>query len=218
MKIFFKLSVLLLYTAFSLQVFAQNNNLNGSIVQRSLQIIDDSHMENRTLSASQNGFREIIYNLATSTYKGKSIQVYIDTNLTNTKSAAEILKLGFSIDSIEYAPDPNYPDYFVDTILVNPFSFTSISRYLILFDSIVLNNGKPAYQPIAIAPLYSSSVYGVEIKESVLFWAKWTDLEPILQSIPYYSAYNRNAQRSYSDYFESRLFISSAIIKKIIIE
>ncbi|MBC8342726.1 MAG: hypothetical protein H8E61_01930 [Bacteroidetes bacterium] len=218
MKIAFKFILFLIYISQFTILAAQTESNQGTVVERLLYVIDDRYKENLTLSASRNAFHEIIYQLATTGYKGKTISVFRDSSFQKSISPQDILELGKSEETISYAPDPEYPNDVVDTTIIDLFASSSISRYLILFDSISMPDGGSQYQPIAIAPLYSTSFQGVEIHEKTLFWAKWDDISPLLKTIPFFSAYNKNGRLSYYDYFLNRFFISSALNEKINVE
>jgi hypothetical protein len=185
---------------------------------RLLHLIDDQYAENTCLSSTVNAFHEIIYSLATTGYKGKIIPAFSDSACQKSISASEILEIGKSEETISYAPDPEYPDDLVDTTIIDYFASSGISRYLILMDSFTTVNNLSRYQPIAIAPLYSTTVFGINITEKPLFWVRWQDIEPVVKTIKFHNAINRQGRFTYSDFFIQKMYRASEATKSILIE
>jgi len=116
-----------------------------------------------------------LYNAA---IEGK-IDAFGDDGLSEeTKlSKEEVSKRGSTEEVIEYVPNPEYPDYYMDTVIYSPFRLSDIKGFelseLWIFDNETkLYHGKLN----AFALRYLLIAGGVKLNEQALFWVKYEDL------------------------------------------
>lgn len=191
---------------------------NATVIKRLVELVDDKQKENVCLKAKTNPFNKIIYEAATSGYKGLKITVYFDSACTRPMSLNDIQEKGKHMDTITMYPNPDDPDYAVDTVVIDFFQASYIDRYLIITDSLRDKSGLPSYQMIAIAPLYRTTLAGVLLYEKPVFWAKWSDLKDLLSKIPFASSLNMDGRLSYYDFFMRHLYIAEPFDPDVIID
>jgi len=122
-------------------------------------------------------YNKMIYKAA---IDGK-ITAYRHDSLTSIYIIEEIKKLGTEEEVIEFYPDPeNYPDYYIDSVIINPFNPNHIKGNSIgevWFLNSLLN--KITVWNFAFAINYQPSIGGVEFSEQPLFWIKLDDLKKV---------------------------------------
>ncbi|MFC2114585.1 hypothetical protein ACFLRI_04480 [Bacteroidota bacterium] len=210
-------SIILICFSFNIISIAQNqvDYTGATTIKRIVEVIDVEVNPNFYLNARTNPFNKIIYELATSTYQGEKITAYRDSSCKEQITADEILLKGRSEETITIYPDPDDPELQLDTTLIDLFRASSIVRYIIKMDSLILPDNLSAYKIIAIAPLYSVTMVGVLLKEPPLFWVKWEDLEELLKTIPFAGPLNVNGKMTYYDFFVNHMFSGSSDLEDI---
>ena len=145
---------------------------------------------------------EKIYHAVTA---GKISAYANDSLLESSKMTLEEAKKAGSLEeAIELVPDPDYPDYFIDTVITHLFRLTDITGYEISHVWSI-NTGSNTYSvaPNAFAITYKPVIAGVELNEMPLFWIAYSDLEALTGSENYKSlnklVYQKTTERV-SDY------------------
>lgn len=177
-------------------------------------VIDTREKINVIMKWPKNPLYRIIYEASTTGYGSAPITAYRNDSLVSFYTAEEVLGRGSEEEVIQYAPDPDYPDYLIDSVITNPFRTSDIKRYEIMEDW-VFDKQRSMFFPriIAVAPLFVLSASGVDLGEQPLFWVKWDDLKKILINQEIFNRHNDAMRISYYDFFELRLF-TSYIIKE----
>lgn len=173
-------------------------------------IIDSREKMNVIMKWPRSPFYRIIYESVTQGYGSAPITAYKNDSLISFYTAEEILKLGGEEEVIQIYPDPeNYPDYYIDSTVINPFRPEKIIKYKIMEDYIFDKQRSMFYwRIIAIAPMYKPKVGGVELNEQEMFWVKWEDFRNILVSQEIFNRHNDAMRMNYLDWFEHRMFTS----------
>jgi len=176
---------------------------------RVYRVIDTREKMNVIMKWPRNPLYKIIYDAVTLGYGSAPIPAYRDDSLIGVYTAEEVFGRGGTVEVIEYAPDPNYPDDLIDSTIVNPFRPSDIVRYRILEDWI-FDKQRSMFFPriIAIAPLFQYIRAGVDLGEQELFWVKWEDFQKILVNQEIFNRHNDALRLSYLDFFELRYFTS----------
>lgn len=154
-------------------------------------------------------FWRIMYESATTGYGGAPITAYRNDSLLSFYTAEELLTRGGEEKTEQYAPDPDYPDFLIDTTIYLEFKPRTIIRYKIMEDW-VFDKQRSTFYPriIAIAPMYVKTIQGQVIGEEELFWAKWEDIKKVLVNQEIFNRHNDASRFTYLDWFELRMFTS----------
>jgi len=201
MRNIISLTILMLFI-FTKSIQAQNTRI--------IEIIDDKDKPNLTMANPKNPFYKLIYDAVTIGVKGTKITAYTDSNFKKTITAAEILKIGASVDTFPIFPDPeNEPDLYYDTTVSIVFDPIKINRYVILYHQIEIN-GEISNVIYAIAPLIDNWIGAVRVNEQVMFWVKFDDLADVIGKEIFYAAENEGGLLTYKDFFEKHLFAGRA--------
>lgn len=172
-------------------------------------VIDTREKINVIMKWPRNPLYRILYEAATTGYGSAPITAYRNDSLISFYTAEEVLSLGAEEEVIQYAPDPDYPDFLIDSVITNPFRADKIIRYEVMEDWI-FDKQRSMFFPriIAIAPLYRPKLGGAELEEQPLFWLKWEDVRKILVNQEVFNRHNDAMRISFLDFFEMRLFTS----------
>jgi gliding motility associated protien GldN len=194
---------------------------NVKYYKRIHRVIDARQKQNLVMHWPRNPFYRVITEAA---YKGGSaeggITAYLNDSLTSFYTPDELKARGGS----EYPTtiqDWMYPDDETatrDTVLQIPFKPEDIQKYRIMEDWVFDNNYSDfRANIIAIAPMFMQMSSGAELGEVALFWARMTELRPLLVNQEVFNTYNDAARLSFDDFFEMRMF-DSYIVKESNVE
>lgn len=102
-------------------------------------------------------------------------------NETNKYTKEKVAEIGKIEEVIQYYPDPSYPDYYIDSLVVIPFSLKDIKGFEIS-EKWTKDKGSKFYRAEinAIALRYIPVFGGVQLREQAMFWVKFDDLEKIV--------------------------------------
>jgi len=100
------------------------------------------------------------------------------TRLTKEK-AAEVGKIE---QVIQYIPNPDYPDYYIDSLVVIPFTVKDIRGFEIS-EKWTKEKGEKEYHSTinALALRYEPVFGGVKLHEQAMFWVRFDDLQKIIK-------------------------------------
>jgi len=173
-------------------------------------IIDSREKMNVIMKWPRSPLYKIIYESVTQGYGSAPITAYKNDSLIAFYTAEEILKLGGEEEAIQFYPDPeNYPDYYIDSVVINPFRPEKIIKYKIMEDYIFDKQRSLFFwRIIAIAPMYQPKAGGMQLAEQEMFWVKWEDFKKILVSQEIFNRHNDAMRLNYLDWFEHRMFTS----------
>jgi len=173
-------------------------------------IIDSREKMNVIMKWPRSPFYRIIYESVTQGYGSAPLTAYKNDSLIAFYTAEEILKLGGEEEAIQYYPDPeNYPDYYIDSVVINPFRPEKIVKYKIMEDYIFDKQRSLFFwRIIAIAPMFQPKAGGIQLAEQEMFWVKWEDFKPILLNQEIFNRHNDAMRMNYLDWFEHRMFTS----------
>lgn len=177
--------------------------------RRFYRIIDTREKINLPMKWPRNPLYKIIYEAATSGYGAAPIPAYKTDSLMAGYTAEEVLSRGGTTEVIQIAPDPNNPDFLIDSTITNPFRPKDITKYKLMEDWIFDKQRSMFFaRIIAIAPLFHMKVAGQDLGEQELFWIKWEDFKKILVNQEIFNRHNDAMRLSYYDFFEQRMFAS----------
>ncbi len=177
-------------------------------------IIDSREKINLPLQWPMNPLNCMLYKAVTEGVDGITLTAYRNDSLVTPFTREEVLERGQTEEVIQIAPDPDDPEYLIDSVIVNEFDCERITRFEIM-EYWVFDKQRGMMEPIimAIAPLFKPEVEGVELNEQPMFWIKWDEAKNLLVKQEVFNRHNDAMRLSYYDFFELRLF-SSYVIKE----
>ncbi|MBT3424588.1 MAG: hypothetical protein HN921_03395 [Bacteroidetes bacterium] len=179
-----KVKTLILVTiiGFSLIYSCKNENLKSSSgeINYACRAIDISSLGPAYLKTLNEKIYKAVQEGNINAFKNDSLLVQSKFN------EQEIKEIGGIEEAIQYAPDPNYPDFLVDTVIFSPFRLTDVVGYEIA-DVWSFNKGSNTYSatPHAFAITYKPIIAGIELNELPLYWIPYPELEDLLGSENY---------------------------------
>ncbi|MGE9516802.1 MAG: gliding motility protein GldN [Solitalea-like symbiont of Acarus siro] len=124
--------------------------------------------------------------------------------------------LGGTPEKIQYAPDPNRPDYLVDTVVVNKFDPNSVKK-IRLEEDWIIDTKRSLMEPriLAIALLKDIVTQAGETLDGSLplFWISFKQARKVFANSKVPNKHNDVANITYDGLFVKRLF-SSYIVKE----
>jgi hypothetical protein len=137
------------------------------------------------LSSLGPGFIESMNEKIFTAVKEGKIKAYSTDSLLEGSllSIEEVQKIGGQDETIELAPDPENPNYLIDTVIHNPFFLKDAVGHQIT-DIWSFARGSNTYSatPYAIAITYNPIIAGVEIGEMPLFWIAFDEINDLVGS------------------------------------
>ncbi|MFC2114289.1 gliding motility protein GldN [Bacteroidota bacterium] len=181
-------------------------------VWRIHRIIDTREKINVIMKWPKNPLWRIIYDAATTGYGSAPITAYKNDSLITFYTAEEVLSRGGEEEVLQFAPDPDYPDYVIDSTVINPFRPSNINKYKLMEEWIFDKQRSMFFvRIIAIAPQFNLIFAGQDLGEQDLFWVKWDDFKKILVSQEVFNRHNDAMRLTFLDFFELRLFTSYVV-------
>jgi gliding motility associated protien GldN len=188
--------------------------------KRITRIIDVREKQNQCMNWPKNPVSLVLYNAI----KEGNLIPYSDDSLRAVMTIEEFLQKGSDTDYVETAIDPEDPTLTrLDTIVTVFRPEDKIKKYRVLEDWIFDKKESRMYvRIIAIAPIYSPKVAGIELGEQDLCVLKYHkspddadrfDVRETFVNMEVFNRQNDAARLTFDDFFEQRLF-SSYITKE----
>jgi len=92
------------------------------------------------------------------------------------------LEKGRTEEMIQYIPDPEYPDFYIDSLIITPFKTDRIKAYEISAKIFQPNqNALSNLKLNAFAICYEPIIGGIKLREQALFYIKYEDLQKLIK-------------------------------------
>lgn len=183
--------------------------------RRISRLIDSREKKNQIINWPANRLGDIIYKAITKGIDGEApLTAYRTDSLVTEMTTEEVLKQGSTEQTSRVYPDPDDPDFYYDTVILNEFNPVDIIKFRIAEDVIFdKQRGMFVTRIVAIAPLYRLEVEGQDLGEEPIAWVKYDDLRHVLVNQEMFNRHNDAMRLSFLDFFEARLF-ASYIVKE----
>lgn len=185
--------------------------------KRQWRILDVRQKQNKKADWPKNPLSKIFY---TNILNGK-LKPYTSDSLTKTYDLELFAQRGVEIEYAETPIDPNDPSITKLDTIYNPFIPEVKVKQFIIMEDVVFDKKRSVTEVriIAIAPLHSVKVAGIDLGLQPLCWLKFddrwaneTDCRDILKTQIIFNPENSRSTFSFDDWFAQRMF-SSYIIK-----
>lgn len=167
-------------------------------------IMDTREKQNLICNWPKNSLVNVIFDAA----ERGQIKAYTNDSMTSYFTADTVkTMLGEKINTEVESRD--YPGEFVVCPIWNPMPLEDIVKWKIK-EEWIFDKQSGQFQPriVAIAPIYTLTVDGVDLGEYEAFYVDWNEVRNVLIKEETFNRHNDGARLSYYDFFEQRLFTS----------